>query len=148
MLGKQTPLQKVRGTAKGVLSAEEAERLSPSLRLANFPLLFLGHLLSPRYPKRERLSTSTTHLTGGQKRSVESSARHPILAPRRLDSGTFQASVYSTGRSQKKKKNTQHKPPHTPKTQNKSLYSIFYSVTIRDDFKAIVMCNLEKRDLK
>ena len=52
MLGKQTPLQKVRGTAKRVLGAEEAERLSsPSLQLANFPLLFLGHLLSPRYPK-------------------------------------------------------------------------------------------------
>ena len=142
MLGKQTPLQKVRGTAKGVLSAEEAERLSsPSLRLANFPLLFLGHLLSP---KRQRLSTSTTHLTGGQKRSVESSARQPILAPRRLDSGTFQASVYSTGRSQ----THTHTHTHTLKTQNKSLYSIFYSVTIRDDFKATVMCNLEKRDLK
>lgn len=145
MLGKQTPLQKVRGTAKRVLRAEEAERLSsPSLQLANFPLLFLGHLLSPRYPKRQRLSTSTTHPTGGQKRSVESSARHPILAPRRLDSDAFQASVYSRGRNQKKTP----KKPHTPKTQNKSLYSIFYSVTIRDVFKAIAMYNLEKRDLK
>lgn len=105
MLGKQTPVQKGRGTAKGVLRAEEAERSSsPTLQLANFPLLFLGHPLSPRHPKREWLSTSTTHLTAGQKRSVESSARHPILTPRRLGSGTSQISVYSRGRSQKKKK--------------------------------------------
>lgn len=112
MLGKQTPLEKGRGTAKGVLRAEEAERSSsPTLRLANFPLLFLGLPLSPRCPKRERLSTSTTHLTGDQKRSVESSARHPILAPRRLGSDTAHTSAYSRA-SQKNRKRKKHTHTH------------------------------------
>ena len=128
MLGKQTPVQKGRGTAKGVLRAAEAERSSsPTLQLATFPLLFLGHPLSPRYPKRVAVHSNDTS-NRGQKRSVESNAGTPFSHP-----DTSQISVDSRGRSQKKKKerNTHtHTHTHTLKTQNKLFYSIFYSVTI------------------
>ena len=99
--------------------------------LANFPLLFLGHPLSPRYSTRERLSTSTTHLTGGQKRSVESSAGPP--PPRTQTAGLWYISGLCLLKTKK------------PKRQNKSLRSTFRFVMIGDDFKAVVMFNLKKK---
>ena len=87
----------------------------------------LAHPLSPRYSKRVAVYFNNTS-NRGQKRSVESRAGHPH--PHTQGSGTSQVCLL------KRKK---------PKKHNDSLHSIFYFGTIRDDFKAGVMFNLQKK---
>lgn len=90
--------------------------------------------LSARHSERESLCIPIPHLTGGQKRSVASSVRDPILPPTRHTSGLSLVPA-------------PHPTAHHPKRrkQNKSLYSIFYFATNIDDLKVVVILGLKKK---